>query len=140
MPFFNNYGKLQLAPSEDFNTATLTTNTGAPVDDVEHSMTVGPKGGYVAVLCGSTFAPELAAMICKLAFTHCNPSSAAETNMHIFLYRLAVPKDGNLTRCVMLHTCTAYVRNWFAGPVVLEDVTLVEKLGQVCKHCCCCDP
>lgn len=37
---------LQLAPSEDFNTATLTTNSGAPVDDTEHSMTVGDKGGW----------------------------------------------------------------------------------------------
>jgi catalase len=35
---------LQLAPSEDFNTPTLTTNQGAPVDDVEHSMTAGDSG------------------------------------------------------------------------------------------------
>lgn len=37
-------GRPTLAPSEDFNTATLTTNQGAPVDDVEHSMTAGNSG------------------------------------------------------------------------------------------------
>eukprot|EP00878_Enallax_costatus_P005114 GHUV01005376.1.p1 GENE.GHUV01005376.1~~GHUV01005376.1.p1 ORF type:complete len:403 (+),score=86.02 GHUV01005376.1:282-1490(+) len=40
-------GRPTLAPSEDFNTATLTTNTGAPIDDVEHSMTIGPRGPVV---------------------------------------------------------------------------------------------
>jgi catalase len=40
-------GRPTLAPSEDFNTSTLTTNTGAPVDDVEHSMTIGPRGPVV---------------------------------------------------------------------------------------------
>jgi hypothetical protein len=39
---------LQLAPSEDFNTPTLTTNQGAPVDDVEHSMTAGDSGERLA--------------------------------------------------------------------------------------------
>lgn len=39
---------LQLAPSEDFNTPTLTTNQGAPVDDVEHSMTAGDMGELLA--------------------------------------------------------------------------------------------
>lgn len=37
-------GLLQLALSADFNTPTLTSNQGAPVDDVEHSMTAGASG------------------------------------------------------------------------------------------------
>lgn len=40
---------LQLAPSEDFNTPTFTTNQGAPVDNVEHSMTAGDSGERVAL-------------------------------------------------------------------------------------------
>eukprot|EP00775_Hariotina_reticulata_P002758 gene2758-3052_t len=36
-----------LAPSEAYNTSTLTTNTGAPVDDPEHSLTIGARGPVV---------------------------------------------------------------------------------------------